>query len=92
MRQKITHALIAALTPPAKGQAFLWDSELLGFGVRITRAGVKSFVLQKRIHGKDRRMTLGRCGVMTVRQARRDALVKFRLIASGGDPVTRTRL
>ena len=49
--------------------------------------GAKSFILQKRINGKDCRITLGRYGAVTVEQARKDAMKQAGLIAGGGDPV-----
>jgi integrase len=88
---KITKRTVDALVPPEKGYALHWDDEIKGFGVRITESGVRSFVLEKSIGGKHRRMTLGRYGAVTVEQARTDAKVKAGLIASGGDPVADKR-
>ena len=84
---KITKRAVDSVTPPAKGYALYWDDELKGFGLRVTSSGVKSFILQKRIHGKDHRITLGRYGGITAEQARKDAQIKAGLIAGGGDPV-----
>lgn len=66
---------------------FYWDSELKGFGVRIATSGVTSFILQKRVHGKNCRITLGRYGAITVEKVRKLARTNTGLIASGGDPV-----
>ncbi|MHB8563965.1 MAG: tyrosine-type recombinase/integrase [Acidiferrobacteraceae bacterium] len=88
---KITKRTVDALTLPAKGYVLHWDDEIKGFGVRVMATGAKSFILQKRIHGKDHRITLGRYGAVTVEQARRDAKIKAGLIASGGDPVADKR-
>ena len=84
---KITKSFVDSLPVPAKGYTLHWDSELKGFGVRVTPSGIKTFILQRRIHGKDRRISLGRFGAVTVEQARRDAKVKSGQIASGNDPV-----
>jgi len=59
---KISKSVVDTLPIPAKGYALIWDSELKGFGVRVTDKGIKSFILQRRINGKDCRMTLGRYG------------------------------
>ena len=88
---KITKRTVDALVPPEKGYTLHWDDEIKGFGVRITESGARSFVLEKSIGGKHRRMTLGRYGAVTVEQARKDARVKAGLIASGGDPVAEKR-
>ena len=64
---------LAEKTPhvPA-GQAFVRDSDLPGFALRVTKAS-KSFVFERRIHGRMRRVTLGRFGMLTADQARAEA-------------------
>jgi integrase len=84
---KLTKAVIDKLPIPAEGYALYRDDELPGFGVRVTHAGVKSFFLEKRIHRKVKRLTIGRQGVLTAEQARREAVKLLGRIASGGDPV-----
>ena len=88
---KLNKESVDALPIPEKGYALHWDDKNTGFGVRVMSSGTKTFILQQRIHGKDRRITLGRYGKVTVEQARKDAKVKTGLIASGGDPVAEKR-
>lgn len=83
---KLTKKLIDAAKPPAKGQVFMRDNSLRGFAVRITN-GSKSFILEKEIHGKVRRLTLGSYGTLTLDQARQLAREKLVDIAHGKDPV-----
>lgn len=85
---KLTKRALEAMTPPEKGkQAFLWDGELRGFGVRMLPSGLQTFVLNYRnAANKERRINLGRFGVMTVEQAREKAKVKLGMIADGDDP------
>lgn len=84
---KLTKAAIDAMAIPTKGQSFLWDSELRGFGVRIIPSGLKVFVLQYRNEeGRSRRIVLGRFGVLTVEQARKQAIMKLGAVAGGADP------
>ena len=45
--------------PPGKSQAFLWDSDVVGLGVRATPGGAKSYVFQSRFEGATLRMTIG---------------------------------
>jgi integrase len=84
---KLTKTAIDALAIPAKGQAFLWDSELRGFGVRVIPSGLKAFVVQYRNEeGRSRRIVIGRFGVLTVEQARKQALLKLAAVVGGADP------
>ncbi|WP_136616176.1 MULTISPECIES: tyrosine-type recombinase/integrase [Mesorhizobium] len=84
---KLTKRAVDAHTPPEKGQTFLWDGEIRGFGVRVVPSGLKTFVVQYRnVEGRTRRMVIGRYGVMTVEQARDQAKVKLGAVAGGADP------
>ena len=81
MRQKITASLVAKLNCPSeKAQAWVRDSEVSGFAVRITNKGVKSFVFERRPKGvaQVKQITIGRCGEWSVEQAR-DAARKLAL-------------
>ena len=86
---RLTKRTIDAMPHPATGQTFVRDGELRGFGLRVT-PGSESFVLEKQIHGRVRRITLGQYGALTVEQARKLALEKLTAIARGQDPAPRT--
>ncbi len=83
---KITKSCVDRLSTPATGQAFVRDAELKGFAVRITASGAKSFILEKRINGKVKRLTLGRYPELTVEQARKEAHKLLGHIAVGRNP------
>lgn len=85
--KKLTKTTIDRLPIPTSGYAIHWDDALSGFGVRVTASGIKAFILQRRIKGKDKRLTLGRSGALTCEQARKEAMRLLGKIASGGDPV-----
>ncbi|MFG1268771.1 Arm DNA-binding domain-containing protein [Xanthobacter sp. DSM 14520] len=75
--EKITKRRLDALNPSKVGiqgsEQFLWDGELRGFGVRVSPAGLKSFIVQYRSpEGRHRRTVIGRYGLMTVEQAREE--------------------
>ena len=65
-----------------------WDSELLGFGVRVYPTGRKVYVVQTRAGGKDgKRVTVGRHGVITAEEARRRAALIVARIKAGEEPI-----
>ncbi len=90
-RVKLTKTTLAKIEPPATGQRFVRDTDLKGFGVRVTAKGHKSFILEKRINGRVKRITLGRDTELTVSQARTRAQQLLGQIAMGEDPVAKAR-
>ena len=59
--------------PPGRRDLLVFDEELHGFGIRVTAAGAKTFLLQDQLGGRGGRrvrMTLGRYGEVTPTQAR----------------------
>jgi integrase len=84
---KLKKSDVECLPVPPRGYTLHWDGQLKGFGVRVTARGVKTFVLQRRVNGKERRITIGRFGPLTAEQARREATRLLGAIASGRDPV-----
>jgi integrase len=71
------------------GDTFLWDEQVPGFGVRCRR-GQKTYVLQYRVLGgrgsRQRRVTLGRVGTITLEDARVLAQEYLRGVRYGHDP------
>jgi len=57
---KLTKSVVEKLAVPAAGQAIYRDSELKGFGLRVTSGGARTYVVEKRIGGKVRRVKIGR--------------------------------
>ena len=89
---KLTKRLIEALLKPKTGQVFYWDDVTKGFGIRVGASGSKSFVIQYRNEeGRQRRVKLGRFGIMTLEQAREVAKIKLGQVASGDDPAEESR-
>lgn len=81
---------IASPSPGPKGkgrQEFYRDDIIPGFGLRVTSGGAKSFIVEKRINGKVKRITLGRYGNLTVEQARKEAMALLGEVAKGNDPI-----
>ena len=85
MRVKLTPAFIAKATANGKHQAVYWDAAMPGFGLMVTPAGHKSFVVQYRADGKSRRATIKFGPGLDA--ARREARALQGSVARGGDPV-----
>ena len=85
----LTERIIRDLKPGPKTR-IEWDSTVKGFGVRITPAGAKAFILNYRVDGRERRATLARCSEMSLRDARERAGRELAAIRDGApDPLTR---
>jgi integrase len=87
MAAKISQKVIAKLDLPSKGNRIQYDSEIPGFGVRITSGGAISFVLNYRLHGRERRYTIGRHPELSAIAARNRALQLRGRILDGHDPL-----
>lgn len=65
----------------------IWSRDLSGFGVRVKASGAKAFVLSYRNkYGQQRRHTIGKVGVFTVEEARKEARLILADVARGEDP------
>src|SRR5262245_60566017 len=84
---KLTANLIRSLALPAgKSEAFFWDDDIAGFGVRVRAGGSKNFVFQYKIHTKNRRMTLGSVTAIDIGRARETAKDLYARVRLGEDP------
>ena len=85
--RKITKREVDKIAPSPTGDIFVWDEALSGFGLRVKPSGAKSFFVQYRnAHGRSRRITVGKYGVLTPEQARDDARQLLAAAARGDDP------
>lgn len=90
--EKLTKRSVGALAAPSASQLIYWDTEVKGFGIRVLRSGVKTFIVQYRnAEGIKRRMNLGRFGVLTVDKARDIAKLKLAEVITGADPADKAR-
>lgn len=88
-RIRLTVKAIAAARPKAK-EYTLWDNLLAHLGVRVQPSGVRSYIVQTRVNGRMRKITLGRFPELSLDAARREgAAVLARLW--GGEDVTPPR-
>lgn len=85
---KLTKSAIDALPTPTKGDAWLWCSEVPGFGVRAQASGRKVYVARYRTQdGTQRKQVLARVCDMAPEQARQLARKTFSQVAEGKDPM-----
>src|ERR1039457_5748451 len=85
MGKRIVEKSIKKMDAPEKGYRIEWDSEIHGFGVRITGTGVKSFIRDYRISGRQRRFTIGQYPEWTASAARDEALILKKKIRGNKD-------
>ena len=75
---------------PAAADIYVWDSVLRGFGLKVTPAGRKVYLVQYRIGGRagrTRRVTIGAHGAITADFARSEAQAILRMVSQGKDPL-----
>ena len=90
MNSKLTAGMVLhAAPPPGKDRLYVWDTELRGFGLMVTAAGHKSYVVQYRAGHRSRRMTID--GRLPVSEARKEARAILGSVAKGGDPLATKR-
>lgn len=88
---KLTMRFLEALSPDGR-DAIVWDSELRGFGVRVSPEGVCSFIVQYRNRSnRSRRLALGRFPALKPEAARKMAQQELAAVARGADPAEERR-
>lgn len=86
-RTKLTKASVAAIEADAARQVLVWDTEIRGFGLRVSPGGAKAYVMQRRVGATSRRVTIGRADDMSAEAARKKATLLAAEFAEGVDPV-----
>jgi integrase len=89
MADKLFDATVKKLARPERGNRVYYDTEVTGFGCRVTAGGARSFVLNYRTtSGRERRYTIGSFPDWTTTAARTEAKrLKLEIRANGHDPV-----
>ncbi len=86
MRVRLNKRVIEQAAYQGPGADYRWDTELPSFGLRVYPSGRKSFVVTFRVRGRQRFLTLGRYGEITLYQARTMALEMLGRARRGEDP------
>src|SRR5262245_23314492 len=82
----LTVAAVERIKPPQQGQADHFDKGYPGLALRVSYGGARSWTYVYRLHGKLRRVTLGRypaMGLVVAREAWREAR---QLVGKGESP------
>jgi integrase len=88
---KLTDRIVRDLVPPATGNRICYDSEIKGFGARITAKTARSLILNYYIGGIERRLTIGSYPAWSVAAARARAKELRREVDNGNDPMVARR-
>ncbi len=91
MRAHLTKRTVDALRP-GPADLFAWDTEPRGFGLKLTPAGKRVYLVQYRVGPRSRRYTIGPHGSpWTPQTARTEAARLLGERAQGHDPAARKR-
>lgn len=71
---------------PGKSQVFFWDKEVPRLAVRVTAAGIKSFIFEGKLDRSTIRWTIGKTAAWTIEDARKEARRLQTLVDKGIDP------
>ena len=85
-RKKLNERTVKSQTEPG----IVWDTETSGFGLRVLagKKGItRTFILNYRAGGRERRMTIGRYPAWSAQAAREAAVKHKRQVDDGGDPL-----
>ena len=89
MSERLTSKVVETANAPA----IVWDDDpkVKGFGFRVYAGGAKSFFLNYRINGVERRYTIGQYPTWSVTAAREEARALRQRIDRGEDPAKEKR-
>lgn len=85
-RVKLSRRIVEA-AEVGRAERFIWDTVVVGFGLRLRPGGHRGYIVQYRFGGQTRRFQIGAHGApWTVETAREQAQVILGRVASGEDP------
>lgn len=83
---KLTEAWVRSL-PSLSEEAYHWDQEIRGFGLRCRRSGRRTWTVKYRtLRGIQRKATIGQWPIVDAAEARRRAKALLGAVADGKDP------
>lgn len=87
--QKLTQKIVNSL-PQSEKLILYFDEAIKGFGVYTTK-NAKTFFIQARVNGKEKKRSIGKASLMSLDEARTEAKGILALMAKGVDPVEEER-
>jgi len=89
---KLTKRLVESTKPDPRRDVWVWDEDVTGLALRVKPSGVRTYLIAYRTQGgRKRKLALGRHGVLTPDQARRQARSELGRVARGEDPAAERR-
>jgi integrase len=91
---KLTTATVAKLAAPDPSgrQVLHWDQDLTGFGVMTSgKTAAKTYIVQRDVAGRTRRVTIGPTNVLSLPEARKRAVEVLAGLYQGVDPKQRAK-
>ncbi len=85
-RENLTARRVATLKAPERGQIDYWDTNLPGFGLRVSYGGRRTWIVMYRSGGRKRRLSLGTYPSLQLAGARELAKTAMLKALKGGDP------
>src|SRR5262245_42352102 len=84
-RVRLTDAAVKRLRGPKTGQAEYFDELQPSFGLRVSHAGTRAWIVMTRVNGRLRRFTIGRYPAMPLEAARKLARTALERAQLGRD-------
>jgi len=97
MSHDLTDVWLKRQTPPSSGAVTIWDTKLRGFGIRMFAPtkrhpdGARSFFINYRVDGRERRFTIGAVPEWSALAARNEAKKLRKRLDRGEDPAQQKR-
>lgn len=90
-RKKLTQRTVEAASIES-GRKIIWDTDIKGFGLRVSSSGKKSYIIDYRNSNRQqRRMNLGTAGDVKAEWARKEAKQVLAKVVQGQDPLQQQR-
>jgi integrase len=83
---KLSKATASTKVPAGKIEAFVWDDDIPGFGMRVRAIGTSFWIYQYRVGSKQRRISFGSTAAVSAQDARARAAKLYAEVKLGADP------